>query len=460
MDAFFMVRAFSPASSTRHPAFVQYRLLGELLSPCRNERIGDFFRHAATKYVDKEQRLPRNTTSFKPTNKAIRPVQPTADMQLGNNSTAHNPNNESISKSNQLTSPAASKRRASKSTSSNRTGTGTSIRTLLADTRRKRQLALATGAPTPPLTQAYCDYLLAECVSHDEWDLVLDVIDLMKDSGREQVASTYTACLQACFQTANAASARDVLAAQVAAGLVPALSDIALTIMAMCRRDQIEPGWWRKALTLLHEYQPSTPKNVVVSNKTQDLPLAVYDALLTCMVRDKQWKEAIRLLRSMEQTSSTAPTTRPSLSTYRTVIECCVVANEAEQAVQVLQSCIKSGLTPTAFAFELVVGALTKKLQWRRALQLLNVMEELQVPRNVAIYNLILTACAKAKEADQAKALLQRMRRRDGLVPNIISYNSVLSSCASTSRWRDALAVLDLVHREPGVTPDVYTYTK
>jgi pentatricopeptide repeat protein len=334
------------------------------------------------------------------------------------------------------------------------------------ETRRKRQLALAAGAPTPPLTQAYCDYLLAECVSHDEWDLVLDVMDIMKDSGREQVASTYTACFQACFQTANAASARDLLTAFVAAGLVPAPSDYALTILAMCRRDQVERGWWRKALTLLHDYQQqSTPRNVMVTNKTQDLPLAVYDALLTCMVRDKQWKEAIRLLRSMEQTPSRsfepseAPT-RPSLSTYRTVIECCVAANEAEQAVQVLQSCIKSGLTPTAFAFELVIGALTKKLQWRRALQLLDVMDELQVPRNVAMYNLILTACAKAKEADQTKALLQRMRRRDGLVPNIISYNSVLSACASTSRWRDALAVLDLVHREPGVTPDVYTYTK
>jgi hypothetical protein len=110
----------------------------------------------------------------------MRPVQPTVDMQLGNNSTAHNPINESISKSNQnstLTTPAASKRRASKSTSSNWTGKGTSIRTLLADTRRKRQSSLAAGAPTPPLTQAYCDNLLAECVSHDEWDLVLDVID-------------------------------------------------------------------------------------------------------------------------------------------------------------------------------------------------------------------------------------------------------------------------------------------
>jgi pentatricopeptide repeat protein len=117
-------------------------------------------------------------------------------------------------------------------------------------------------------------------------------------------------------------------------------------------------------------------------------------------------------------------------------------------------------LTPTTYAFELVIAALAKKLQWRRALNLLDLMEELGVPKTLSIYNAVLTACAKAREVAQAKALLIRMQKRDGIAPNIISYNSVLSVCASTSRWKDALNVLDLAHRAPGVSPDVYTYTK
>lgn len=325
----------------------------------------------------------------------------------------------------------------------------------LEETRRQRQAAKEDATQAPPLTQAYCDYLLAECVANDEWELVLDVLDLMKEANLQQVRSTYTACLQACFQTANAASAREILSAMAVAQIPPETSDFALAILAMCRKDQTEKGWWRKALQLLEV--------VTLGDGNDDLPVAVYDAILTCMVKEQQWKSSLRLIRRMEQPfrdETARKGTRPALSTYRTVVECCVASNQAELAVQVLQSCVANGLTPTPYAFELVIGALSKKTQWRRALQLLDLMETLSVPRSLQIYNFVLTSCAKAREAVQAKALLQRMRRRDGIAPNIISYNSVVSACASTSRWRDALAVLDQVHRAPSVTPDVYTYTK
>lgn len=364
---------------------------------------------------------------------------------------------------------------------SRRTTNGKSRNSIRAKLHETRQRLVSTVEDdvlqAPPLTQAYCVYLMAECVAHDEWDLVLDVLDLMKRASLRQERSTYVACLQACFQTANAASAREILSAMAVAQIPPEISDYALVILAMCRKDQTERGWWRKALKLLQEVTPLTE-----ASNHSDLPLAAYDAILSCMVEERQWQESLRLLRFMEQqlsrrvdsdnTSAATTTivepsvraqanrTRPALSTYRTVIECCVASNQAEQAVQVLQSCVNTGLTPTLYAFELVIGALSKKLQWRRALQLVDLMEELGVPRTLQIYNFILTSCAKAREAVPAKAVLVRMRQRDAIAPNIISYNSVLSVCASTSRWKDALTILDRAHREPGVTPDVYTYTK
>lgn len=110
------------------------------------------------------------------------------------------------------------------------------------------------------------------------------------------------------------------------------------------------------------------------------------------------------------------------------------------------------------YAFELVISALSKQLQWRRALQLMDMMDDLAVPKTVAMYNSVISACAKATEVGMAKSLLVKMRKQ-GTPPNIISFNSVISACASTSRWKDALAVLDQCYREPGVTPDIYTYT-
>jgi pentatricopeptide repeat domain-containing protein 1 len=104
------------------------------------------------------------------------------------------------------------------------------------------------------------------------------------------------------------------------------------------------------------------------------------------------------------------------------------------------------------------VSSLAKKLQWRRALQLLAMMTELNVPKNVALYNTVISSCAKAREVGMAKNLLSKMRR-EGIPPNIYTFNSVISACAGTSRWQDALNLVDQCNREPGLTPDIYTYT-
>jgi pentatricopeptide repeat protein len=298
------------------------------------------------------------------------------------------------------------------------------------------------------LTQEYCDSVVAWCVAQDEWDSVLDVLDIMKSQGLYQVRSTYTACLRACLDVPNAASAKEILTAMEQAGIPPGAQDIALTVAAMCRQEKTEKGWWKKALQLV-----LVPPTQGSNNAQEQLPVQSYDAVLSCMSDDRQWKEASRLLRRMEEGLAL-----PALSTYRLVIECCVRSQEAEQALQVLQSCVKRGLVPTVYSFEMVISALAKKLQWRQAVQLLDVMEELNIPKTLLIYNTLLTACSKAREVVQAKNLLVQMRK-SGIQPNVMSYNSVMSACASTSRWKDALAILDQCHRTPGVAPDVYTYT-
>jgi pentatricopeptide repeat protein len=344
-------------------------------------------------------------------------------------------------------------------------------------------------------TEAYCDSVLALCVASDEWDSVLEVLEVKKRQGLTQERSSYRACLLACFDIGNGGAAKEILIAMDRALVTPEPSDISLVVAAMCRNEKSEAGWWRRALSLL---------KATSANKTSIdmsvVPVEAYDAVLSCMVEERQWKESVRLLRLMEEGSD--PTKRkdtglhpkPQLSTYRSVIECCVSAQEAEPAVQVLLSMKNRGLKvcvfcvsipadfvslavsdslflchvqsavpfilyqPTVYAFELVISALSKKLQWRRALQLLDVMDELQIPKTVVTYNTVISACARAREVGTAKSLLVKMRK-EGIKPNVLSFNSVISACASTSRWKDALAVLDQMHREPGVTPDIYTYT-
>jgi len=309
---------------------------------------------------------------------------------------------------------------------------------------RQRQENNAAGKGGNPITQEECDSLLADCVAADQWDSVLDVIDLFKLSGLAQVKSSYRACLRACEAATNAASSQEILNAMISAGVAPDATDVALTVTTMCRKERSERGWWRRALNLL-----------ISHGETLQLPIEAYDSVLSCCQYDRQWKEAVQLLRQMQSETSQ---TNPALSTYRIAIQCTCAAKQAEQAVQILQSACREGLTPTSDMFERIVAALAKKRQWRRALQLLEMMEEKKVPKNVVLYNHVLTATSKAGEVVQAKYLFTQMKK-SGIAPNIISYNAVISACANARRWKDALSILNECSRASGVEPDIYTYT-
>lgn len=199
------------------------------------------------------------------------------------------------------------------------------------------------------LSQSYCDKVLGLCVASDEWDHVLEVLDVMKRHGLKQERSSYRACLQACFEAGNGSSAQEILSAMEKAGIEAEPMDVGLTTAAMCRNNISEPGWWRKALNLLKQHSHGNYTNTVTS-RSNPIPIQAYNAVLECMAEECQWKEAVRFLRIMENGSvKTAkkedgiyPT--PALSTYRAVIESCALSNQAEQATQVLTSMKRQGI--------------------------------------------------------------------------------------------------------------------
>lgn len=333
------------------------------------------------------------------------------------------------------------------------------------------------------LTQAECDNMLALCVASDEWDYVLDVLEIYKHQNLKQIRSSYTRCLQLCFESGNGESAKEILKAMSAAKIQPEPSDIALTVVAICRNNIEKRGYWRKALAVIKQQTSSTMVTRVAPAKSKSsssqskkkgnkekntsvasiIPVQAYGTILECIKEEGNWKEAVRLLRMMEETKSTTASTMmqhpaPELSTYRAAIECCVNANQPEQAVQVLFSMKNRGVQPSSYTFELIISGLSKRLQWRRAMQLLDTMTTMDIPKTVVTYNSVIGACARAKEVGMAKNLLSKMKK-EGIRPNEVSFNSVIGACASTSRWKDALSLLDQCYREPGVTPNIYIYT-
>ena len=303
---------------------------------------------------------------------------------------------------------------------------------------------------TNDMTQDDCDQFLAYCVAQDEWDVVLDVMDLMQQQGLQQVRSTYTTCLQACQEAANAASALEILTAMQQAGFVPTADDYAVVVATLLRTTTTTPPSKQQR----GGFQERLNDALTIVSEHDDLPAETYNQVVASLTTARRWKDSTRLLRFLEDRST------PTLDTYTAVIQCCLGAgNQSEQAVHVLQASLRRNLVPPVATWEAVVQALSSKLQWRRALQVVQLMDDHQVPPTLALYNALLVACSKAREVVTAKHLLVQMRCKHGISPTVRSYNAVLAACASSRRWKDALALLDQLHLQPGLQPDIYTYT-
>jgi pentatricopeptide repeat domain-containing protein 1 len=205
----------------------------------------------------------------------------------------------------------------------------------------------------------------------------------------------------------------------------------------------------------------------IAESVAQPLPLAAYSALLSKLRAD--WKAAVRLMRAVECLAvPAAPLSSHGdhnssllVEMYQRVIEACAHAGEAEPAYHSLLSCLQKGLSPSVDAYELVISSLSKRLQWRRAMQVLERMRDTNRLPTLTSFNCILTAMSKAREAGPALSLLSTMKQRYPTIqPNIYTYNNVLAATASNSRYsKQALQVFDQCQRQPGLTPDVYSFS-
>eukprot|EP00977_Amphora_coffeiformis_P012222 scaffold3023_cov175-Amphora_coffeaeformis.AAC.13 len=355
----------------------------------------------------------------------------------------------------------------------------------------------SSSSSSTMITPSQCNAVLASCVAADAWDTVLDVLDLMKDHGWGQTHDTYTASLAACAAVGNAASAYEIWQAMQQAAVVPNGTDVGLLLSTLCGQARFESKWYTTALQVWDtlDKNENNNKNYVdgdddrsASRTTRwidDMPISAVDAVLREMAFRKEWRRSLRIVQTiLDRQSQREDDVRhqPSPNTFRWTVEACLRAGQPEQAAQILSSSLtfankrtqrtgsgtekknnKSFLHPetTVSLFAQVISGLAKKQQWRKALQMLDLLEQQQshddrLRPTVAMYNAIMVALGKAKEFSQAKRLMRRLKAQD-LFPDILTYNSLMAAAAH--RWKEALTVLDECHREPGVNPDVYTYT-
>eukprot|EP00978_Attheya_sp_CCMP212_P033967 scaffold139999_cov55-Attheya_sp.AAC.4 len=196
------------------------------------------------------------------------------------------------------------------------------------------------------LTQEMCDEVLGLCVAMNEWERVLEVLDVMEKNQFRQERSTYRASLQACLEVANGKSALGIYKAMREQGLLSggeesSTVDVQLVVATLCKSNKRQPGVYKKALDLLLRtaHEANEGDGVVA--------VEAYGAVLFCIT---DWREALQLLRRMESAEEPFHPT-PDLTIYHAVLKTCIAASQMEQAVQVLTAMPKNSVTVRSFRF-------------------------------------------------------------------------------------------------------------
>ncbi|RLN96473.1 hypothetical protein BBJ28_00000623 [Nothophytophthora sp. Chile5] len=130
----------------------------------------------------------------------------------------------------------------------------------------------------------------------------------------------------------------------------------------------------------------------------------------------------------------------PSLKVLNGAIRLCANSNNPHGAMELFQAIQASGtFQPTIETYEPVVHAFARVGNVADAWNFANEMEQQLGKVSVSIYNRVLQACAVAARPGPAMEILEHMRRKNGVIPDVTSYNMVLEAFVAAGKraaWR------------------------
>lgn len=156
-----------------------------------------------------------------------------------------------------------------------------------------------------------------------------------------------------------------------------------------------------------------------------------YSAAMLACQRAGEWERVLELLQHMETVGFP-----PTLEAYGVVVAACVRSKAWGQVAPVLRTMEERGVRPDNRFVEVLMKSIANQGQWRTALQVMEVLGELQpglLSSSNVVYNLGIKACAEAREWKAASLLLQDMRKR-GRRPDLYSYNTAIEACQAVRR--------------------------
>jgi pentatricopeptide repeat protein len=146
------------------------------------------------------------------------------------------------------------------------------------------------------------------------------------------------------------------------------------------------------------------------------------------------------------------------VASYSILISCLGKCGAPGKAIEMFYKMVREGVSPNAFTFSAIFGALSDSSYLEQALVLLRMIRaRYPMELNVVVYNAVLKFVGRAGSIDAALELLGQMERDHNVQPDIVTYGTILDICAKKQDVPLAYAVLDRM-RKRGMRPNNFCY--
>ncbi|CAL9014180.1 unnamed protein product [Prunus brigantina] len=175
-------------------------------------------------------------------------------------------------------------------------------------------------------------------------------------------------------------------------------------------------------------------------------------AIIGACSKDGKWDLALNIFQSMLDSGL-----KPNAVAFNSLINSLGKSGEVELAFRVYNIMKSLGHSPDAYTWNALLGALYRANRHDDALRLYESIKTSQGSQlNSHLYNMALMSCSKLGLWDKALKLLWQLEA-SGQSVSTASYNLVISACEKARKPEVALQVYEhMVHQK--CTPDIFTY--
>lgn len=315
--------------------------------------------------------------------------------------------------------------------------------------------------------------VLAACERGQQWGLVLKYAQVMESKNLDLDGLAFTSCLHACQQlgqvddalmylekmkSVNPTTAQTTARYQRSGAREPLRGpdEVAYRLaISACARG----GAWEEGIRLLDEYRDYS------GGKVADV--VAYTAAITGCEYAGEWKEAFLLLDKMGKEGVEA-----NAVTMAAVIGACATAcaqqgksNMDESGILAAQSkalklleVLKKDpnlVKPNIQIYNAAIRVCAEAQDMKRAFQLFEEIEDLDIERTEVTYGSLMTACERVGDVESASRVFRRLKE-DGITPNEIIYGAAISCCRKARQSERALLLLRRMMKEE-LSPNVAT---